>query len=49
MQCFFDSYDAETGRFGSAFTLTLTGSNAMRNLDFDIYFRSETGAELHCK
>ena len=49
MQQFFANYNPETGKFGKAFSLGLTGTNAAENLTLEVFFESETGVLLTCK
>jgi hypothetical protein len=49
MQKFLDSYNPATGKFGSAFALTLTGTDSVENLQFHAVFVSDTGVEYECK
>ena len=48
IQRFYENYDAATGKFGSAFKLTLTGTNSVSNLRFRVYFESDLGVQLTC-
>lgn len=49
MQRFYAGYDPETGKYGNAFTLTLSGTDSVDNLAFEVIFVSETGVTLSCK
>lgn len=44
---FYDTYDSETGKFGSAFTLGLSGI-AGKDLSYRVYFESDTGVLMEC-
>ena len=46
---FYESYDPQTGKFSSAFTLTLNGTDAVDNLAFEVVFVSGTGVVYTCK
>jgi hypothetical protein len=49
MQQFFANYNPETGVFGKAFSLSLTGTDAAENLTLEVYFESDSGVKLICK
>ena len=49
MEQFFNRYDAEEGKFKSVFILTLTGTSAVDDLQFHVFFSSDTGVEYQCK